>query len=461
MPATGDPKEEELSSDTEYFQVRSPDDYDLLDDEDNTQSSQSSFADPITPTPARKRFCERAETQPYSKRPCRSFPCSEFGSQAGTPRSLRSSCNTSRPTSSQQQSQSPGPRFSDVPRSSSARAKFAERTKNLLRMKDKFPLGKLGLAISQHDMLADYHTFVFHKMGDVRPDIEEGKSIAQRLSDVPQSSDLIVRQLMNIIADQSNMIIGLTAAVDSCMLRLGRVERELAEARSPVEKKSQESKLPEETCLAFENLTQMWHIPQLPLREWPDLSNARFNSVDLNAKMASWIRTNRGRPDDHVTACTDFFRAYLKEACEPPALVKRYAVRISRSCAKRSHLHDLPEQVVEQLIGVCLDGLRLGMWELSSSAVVLKRNPTPYWVALGETDEEREAELDKRKKARGRWRILVRGALQRALCDIRKYVLDENGRLVPAPKNNVFLTGTEPRTSRRTLDEDDDEEDTE
>ncbi|VDO66970.1 unnamed protein product [Heligmosomoides polygyrus] len=274
MPATGDPKEEELSSDTEYFQVRSPDDYDLLDDEDNTQSSQSSFADPITPTPARK-------------------------------------------------------------------------------------------------------TFVFHKMGDVRPDIEEGKSIAQRLSDVPQSSDLIVRQLMNIIADQSNMIIGLTAAVDSCMLRLGRVERELAEARSPVEKKSQESKLPEETCLAFENLTQMWHIPQLPLREWPDLSNARFNSVDLNAKMASWIRTNRGRPDDHVTACTDFFRAYLKEACEPPALVKRYAVRISRSCAKRSHLHDLPEQVVEQLIGVCLDGLRLGMWELSSSAVVLKRNPTP------------------------------------------------------------------------------------
>lgn len=50
-------------------------------------------------------------------------------------------------------------------------------------------------------------------MGDVRPDIEEGKSIAQRLSDVPQSSDLIVRQLMNIIADQSNMIIGLTAAV--------------------------------------------------------------------------------------------------------------------------------------------------------------------------------------------------------------------------------------------------------
>ncbi|VDO40998.1 unnamed protein product [Heligmosomoides polygyrus] len=133
--------------------------------------------------------------------------------------------------------------------------------------KDKLPLGKLGLAICQHDILADYHTFISYKMGDVRPDVEEGKTIAQTLSSVQQPSDLIVRQLMNVIADQSNMIVGLTAAVDSCMVRLTRIETELADARSSVVKKCQEAKLPEDTCLSFENLTQVWRIPQLDVRE--------------------------------------------------------------------------------------------------------------------------------------------------------------------------------------------------
>ncbi|VDO88078.1 unnamed protein product [Heligmosomoides polygyrus] len=229
---------------------------------------------------------------------------------------------------------------------------------------------------------------------------------------------------MNVIADHSNMIVGLTAAVDSCMGRLTRIETELADARSSVVKKCQEAKLPEDTCLSFENLTQVWRIPQLDvLEEWPDLSNALFKSVDLNRKMEKWIRTNRGKPGDHVTACTEFFHAYLREACEPPVLVKRYAVRISGSCAKRADLHDFPEQLVEQLIGVCLVGLRLGMRELSCpvSVAALRRNPTPY--------------------------------------DIRKCVLDANGRLVPAPKVKIIRVGTEPRTSQLSPEHHNEEDD--
>ncbi|VDP46874.1 unnamed protein product [Heligmosomoides polygyrus] len=147
--------------------------------------------------------------------------------------------------------------------------------------KDKLPLGKLGLAICQHDILEDYHVgFPFLKIGDVRPDVEEGKTIAQTLSSVQQPSDLIVRQLMNVITDHSNMIVGFTAAVDSCMVRLTRIETELADARSSVVKKCQEAKLPEDTCLSFENLTQVWRIPQLDvLEEWPDLSNALFKGL--------------------------------------------------------------------------------------------------------------------------------------------------------------------------------------
>ncbi|VDO29271.1 unnamed protein product [Heligmosomoides polygyrus] len=334
--------------------------------------------------------------------------------------------------------------------------------------KDKLPLGKLGLAICQHDILADYHTFISCKMGDVRPDVEEGKRIAQTLSSVQQPSDLALRQLMNVVSDQSNMIVGLTAAVDSCMVRLTQLQKQLAEAVSSVVKKTPEAKLPEETCLAFENLTQLWRIPQLAVL-WPDLSNAHFKSVDLNKKMQKWIRTKRGKPHDHVTACTDFFRVYLKEACEPPTLVKLYAVRISDSCAKRPELRDFPEELVEQLIGVCLDGLRLGMRELSCpvSVIALRRNPTPLSFKFGievlafagDTDEEREAEFEERKKARARWTVHVRGALQRALNDIRKYVLDANGRLVPAPKVKIIRIGSQPRTSQRTPQDDDEEDD--
>ncbi|VDO19914.1 unnamed protein product [Heligmosomoides polygyrus] len=268
-------------------------------------------------------------------------------------------------------------------------AAFAEKTKNLLMTKDKLSLGKLGLAICQHDILADYHTFISYKMGDVRPDIEKGKTVAQTMSRVQPSSDFIVRQLMNVIADQSNMIVGLTAAVDSCIVRLTRIETELADGRSSVVKKCQEAKLHEDTCLAFENLTQVWRIPQLAVQEEsPDLSNALFKSVELNKKMEKWIRTKREKPHDHVTACTDFFRVYLKEACEPPVLVKRYAVRIFDSCAKRPELRDFPEELVEQLI-------------VSPSNLELK-----FWLSLGDTDEEREAEFEERKKARARWRFM-------------------------------------------------------
>ncbi|VDP27118.1 unnamed protein product [Heligmosomoides polygyrus] len=272
-------------------------------------------------------------------------------------------------------------------------------------------------------------------MGDVRPDVEEGKRIAQTLSSVQQSSDLIVRQLTNVIANQSNMIVGLTVAlnpkpkflvgqVDSCMVRLTQLQKQLAEAVSSVVKKSPEAKLPEGTCLGFENLTQLWRIPQLAVL-WPDLSNAIFKSVDLNKKMEKWIRAKRGKPNDHVTECTDFFRVYLKEACEPPTLVKRYAVRISDSCAKRPDLRDFPEELVEQLIGVCLDRLRLGMRELSCpvSVTALMRNPTPFWLSLGDTDEEREAKFEEQKKAKAGWTVHVRGALQRALYVLANFLL--------------------------------------
>ncbi|VDP58140.1 unnamed protein product [Heligmosomoides polygyrus] len=89
------------------------------------------------------------------------------------------------------------------------------------------------------------------------------------------------------------------------------------------------------------------------------------------------------------------------------------------------------------------------------------RQPKPrFWLTLGDTDEEREAAFEKRKKARARWTILVRGAFsEHCTYDIRKYVLDANGRLVPAPKVKIVRVGPEPKTSQRTPEDDNEGDD--
>ncbi|VDP59937.1 unnamed protein product [Heligmosomoides polygyrus] len=106
----GDPEHEELlmsdtgsRRDTEYCRVRYPDvdNFDLFDDEDNSQSSQpllsqssesllsqssqslllqSSFGAPITPMPARKRSCqERAETRTGTEQALSLWRAPRFG----------------------------------------------------------------------------------------------------------------------------------------------------------------------------------------------------------------------------------------------------------------------------------------------------------------------------------------------------------------------------------------------
>lgn len=136
-------------------------------------------------------------------------------------------------------------------------------------------------------------------------------------------------------------------------------------------------------------------------------------------------------------------------------------MRLSNTCAKSERLLDLPQEIAQPLIGICLDGMRLGAGELLRSVDALKEHPTAYWNTLGNTDDERSAVLVERKTARRRWKLLVKGALQRALRDLRKYVLDERGRLVPAPKVKVIRAdATQPRNRppRRFLDDEDDDQ---
>lgn len=50
----------------------------------------------------------------------------------------------------------------------------------------------------------------------------------------------------------------------------------------------------------------------------------------------------------------------------------------SLSCAKSTRLLDLPEKIAEPLIGICLDGMRLGAGKLLVSVDKLEEHPTTY-----------------------------------------------------------------------------------
>ncbi|KHJ99075.1 hypothetical protein OESDEN_00952 [Oesophagostomum dentatum] len=84
-----------------------------------------------------------------------------------------------------------------------------------------------------------------------------------------------------------------------------------------------------------------------------------------------------------------------------------------------------------------LDGFGLGHSELSMTADQLIARPTRYWKELGPIDAIRTIALEERRKARVEWGPQIRGALGKALADVRAYVMKQD-RLVPPQKRKAL-----------------------
>ncbi|VDO33731.1 unnamed protein product, partial [Heligmosomoides polygyrus] len=144
---------------------------------------------------------------------------------------------------------------------------FAERAKALVKTKKKLPVGAIGRLLCQHDIGADYNTFASNTLRGIRLDVEEGKSVARMLATVPEPSDSIVRQLLSIVEQQQSTIMGLTTVLDSCLAGMQQLEQQQADCTVT---KSKELTLPEPTFLAYDNVTQVWRVPQLDVSEMED-----------------------------------------------------------------------------------------------------------------------------------------------------------------------------------------------
>ncbi|EYC14826.1 hypothetical protein Y032_0039g28 [Ancylostoma ceylanicum] len=278
-----------------------------------------------------------------------------------------------------------------------------EKTDRLLQS-NSLSLAGLGQVIAQHECGAEYQELVTTRLRDARVSINAAKALQIAAAQMPESSDSVVRAMLDLVAQQSDVIVGLTSVVDSIMLNVKDLRGELTRASNGMAK-PMEKKLPEETHLHYKNLTRQWNIPQME----------PFRAMNLNTLMDGWRRSSRARDDDHVSHCVDFYRLYLVNACEPKQIIQNYACRQSGRFAKFEHLQDLPEPIARVLVECCLDGLRLGAAELLMTMDEIRMNPTKYWRDLGPTDTVRAKVLGDRKKARAEWYALCRTALGRAM----------------------------------------------
>ncbi|EYC30078.1 hypothetical protein Y032_0005g2436 [Ancylostoma ceylanicum] len=264
-----------------------------------------------------------------------------------------------------------------------------------------------------------HYTELFsNKLKEVRLDLIEARALQVAASQLPSASDPLVSQLCALVQNQTNVIAGLSFVVDALLINQQELRQELHRANNRIVKPTE--RLPENARLHGSNLTRQWIVPALP----------PFKCVNLNDLLDKWKRSPRSREDDHLVHCIDFLRNYLIRACEPVERIQTYACRQTGKCGKHERLLDVPEEIVDILINCLLDGFGLGHPELSMTADQLIARPTRYWKELGPIDAIRTAALEERRKARVEWGPQIRGALGKALADVRAYVMKQD-RLVP------------------------------
>ncbi|VDL72874.1 unnamed protein product [Nippostrongylus brasiliensis] len=103
-------------------------------------------------------------------------------------------------------------------------------------------LCKLGYALGQSAAFTStaYHLFIVGKVRNCNVNLEEVKDIQSKCYCLPESSDSVVRALTAVVTEQSNAIVGLTAALDASFeyirtvnRKLMRMETSLAKTRKP------------------------------------------------------------------------------------------------------------------------------------------------------------------------------------------------------------------------------------
>ncbi|RCN38791.1 hypothetical protein ANCCAN_15266 [Ancylostoma caninum] len=135
---------------------------------------------------------------------------------------------------------------------------------------------------------------------DARIDLAELSNIQQELSEIPHSSDSVVRRLTATVNRATSSLCGLGLVVNAVVMKISKVHSDMSEAKSHLRHLPLPD-LPDGARLSYKNLYSQWIIPARP----------PFVNFNLNTLMEQWVRPSRARTDDHLTHCADFMRRYL------------------------------------------------------------------------------------------------------------------------------------------------------
>ncbi|RCN39276.1 hypothetical protein ANCCAN_14804, partial [Ancylostoma caninum] len=98
----------------------------------------------------------------------------------------------------------------DFPSAGSRFQGLKEKTDRLLQS-NNLSLAGLGQAIGQHECGAEYQELVTTRLRDARVSINAAKALQIAAAQMPESSDSVVRAVLDLVAQQSDVIVGLTS----------------------------------------------------------------------------------------------------------------------------------------------------------------------------------------------------------------------------------------------------------
>ncbi|VDP23118.1 unnamed protein product [Heligmosomoides polygyrus] len=153
---------------------------------------------------------------------------------------------------------------------------------------NEISLRELGAALAHFDTGAQYHAFITGKMRECSISLNSAKAIQDTCSQIPHSSDSVVRSLTEVVAAQSDALVGVVTTLNPLLEFARANHRSIAKAEAMAVKNSSQS-LPDEFFLHGRHLTQNWS-PIHHLSQPIQLKMLEEKSEFENSKQWDWKR---------------------------------------------------------------------------------------------------------------------------------------------------------------------------
>ncbi|CAJ0600339.1 unnamed protein product [Cylicocyclus nassatus] len=166
-----------------------------------------------------------------------------------------------------------------------------------------------------------------------------------------------------------------------------------------------------------------------------------FKEVNLNEALCHYTAPKRleDRADKEVT---DFLRNIFKEICDPPYEIWDYTYRAANSPRADKRLINLPEGISHTITEFIIDAVGLSHPYIYSGKLASLRNSQErFWLALGDTEENRETRFKQLLRAKTTWFDNCKTCMTRSLEDIRSYRMHDGQLVAPKKYKATLETG--------------------